>query len=230
MCLVFLTLTPLLSGEQHPGFSGMVTDSSGAAVADVKLELKNSAGAVLAISRTNAEGHFVWHGIPSGVYQVRVTAAGFAARELAVNTAVTRETTITLEPESVYTRVTVSSTRGAVDETTSSSYVAIVKDSEALQSRPLPTIGNVLEHEPGILVQQTTYAQVSPFLRGFTGYHVLNLVDGIRFNNSTFRSGPNQYLAFVEPSQAQRLEALLGPTGAQYGSDSLGGTINVVTL
>ncbi|MBL8179933.1 MAG: TonB-dependent receptor [Bryobacterales bacterium] len=94
---------------------------------------------------------------------------------------------------------------------------------------PIPTLGNVLHGAAGVLAQQSTYGQVSPFLRGLTGYQVLNLVDGVRFNNSTFRSGPNQYLAFLDPGQAERVEAVLGPVSAPYGSDAMGGTIQVLT-
>lgn len=162
--------------------------------------------------------------------QLRVDRPGFAVRETIVYWQPESSLlAITLEPESTYTRVTVNATRGTAEKAADSPHVAIIKDLADIVKRPLATIGNVLEQEPGILVQQSTYAQVSPFLRGLTGYQVLNLVDGVRFNNSTFRSGPNQYLAFVEPMQAQRVEALLGPTGSQYGSDSLGGTIQVVT-
>ena len=118
--------------------------------------------------------------------------------------------------------ITVTATRGVKQDPDSTPAFVTVKDREAVVSRPTPTLGNVFDAEPGILVQQSTAGQVSPFLRGLTGYQVLNLIDGVRFNNSTFRSGPNQYLVYIEPGQATRIEALLGPSGAQYGSDALG--------
>lgn len=132
-------------------------------------------------------------------------------------------------PAAVSTSITVTATRGMTEPAASTVPLVVVKDREANFSRPLTTVGNALDAEPGILVQQSTAGQVSPFLRGLTGYQVVNLIDGVRFNNSTFRSGPNQYLVFVEPSQANRIEAMLGPSGAQYGSDALGGAINVTT-
>ena len=127
------------------------------------------------------------------------------------------------------TQVTVTARRGAADQVAETPQLSLTVDRARSLERPAATIGHALAQEPGILVQQTTAGQVSPFLRGLTGYHVLNLIDGVRFNNSTFRSGPNQYLVFVEPSQARRVEALLGPSGSQYGSDALGGVINVIT-
>ena len=125
--------------------------------------------------------------------------------------------------------VTVTAERGTVADVERTRPVVTVRDADDFRSRPLATIGNALEGGAGIMAQQSTYGQVSPFLRGLTGYHVLNLIDGVRFNNSTFRSGPNQYLAFVDPAQAQRIEAMLGPASSQFGSDALGGTIQVLT-
>lgn len=130
----------------------------------------------------------------------------------------------------VYTAVTVTATMGRSAKAEEIPAATKVVLPEALREHALPTIGHALEPAPGVLVQQSTTAQVSPFLRGLTGYQVLNLIDGIRFNNSTFRSGPNQYLAFVEPAQAQRVEAVLGAAGALYGSDAMGGAIQVLTL
>jgi len=56
-----------------------------------------------------------------------------------------------------------------------------------------------------------------------------DLINGVRFNNSTFRPGANQYTALIVQDFADRVEVVHGPGSTQYGSDSLGGTINVLT-
>ena len=66
---------------------------------------------------------------------------------------------------------------------------------ERLQARSLP---EALEETPGVGVQKTGPGQGSPFIRGFTGFRNVMLIDGIRLNNSTFREGPNQYWSTVD--------------------------------
>jgi len=145
--------------------------------------------------------------------EIRITAPGFAPMTVPTGTAA-----VTL------THVTVTATPGLAEEIMSRPEMILTGD------RPSQTtVAHTLESQPNIALQQTGAGQVSPFLRGLTGYQVLSLIDGVRFNNSTFRSGPNQYLAYLEPSQAAHVEAMLGPSGTQYGSDGLGGTIQVLT-
>ena len=82
---------------------------------------------------------------------------------------------------------------------------------------------------PGVFVQKTNHGGGSPFIRGLTGNQTLLLVDGIRMNNSTFRYGPNQYLNTVDPFSIDKIEVLRGSGSVQYGSDAIGGVIQVFT-
>jgi len=79
----------------------------------------------------------------------------------------------------------------------------------------------------GVWMQKTNHGGGSPFVRGLTGNYVLLLVDGIRMNNSTFRYGPNQYFNTISPFSVSSIEILRGAGSVLYGSDAIGGTINI---
>jgi hemoglobin/transferrin/lactoferrin receptor protein len=87
------------------------------------------------------------------------------------------------------------------------------------------TLPEALEGVTGVAVQKTAHGQGSPFIRGFTGFRTVLLIDGIRLNNGVFRDGPNQYSATVDPFALGRLEVVRGPGAVLYGSDAVGGTV-----
>jgi hemoglobin/transferrin/lactoferrin receptor protein len=228
VCFVLCSLCALVCG-QAPEPRHQVTDESGEPLKGVRVVLSNAQGTVWLDVVTAADGTFQLTSLPRGTYAADIEAAGFQPQRLSLRLGTAEPLQIVLKPAALRDAVTVTARRGAVEDAASAAFLVSARSEDDWHARPLPTLGHALENSPGVLVQQSTNAQVSPFLRGLTGYQVLNLVDGVRFNNATFRSGPNQYLAFIEPSQAQRIEALLGPAGVQYGSDALGGTINVLT-
>lgn len=101
--------------------------------------------------------------------------------------------------------------------------------SDLRSRRTVRSLSHALEGQPGVLVQKTAPLQHSPFIRGWTAYHNLLMIDGIRLNSSAFRSGPNQYWATVDPLSLQNLELARGPYSVLYGSDAVGGTVNALT-
>lgn len=108
-------------------------------------------------------------------------------------------------------------------------FATSVVDEREIQRRFARTAPQILSGVPGISVQETAYGQGSPYLRGFTGYETLMLIDGVRLNNSVFRSGPNQYWSTVDPLSIERVEVVRGPSSVLYGSDALGGTVQAFT-
>ncbi|HJO39015.1 MAG: TonB-dependent receptor [Vicinamibacterales bacterium] len=137
---------------------------------------------------------------------------------------------ITLSVAGPETEVVVTPARGAAEQAFDVPEAVTVTTREEIESRPNQILPQVLREEPGVLVQQTTTAQGSPFIRGFSAQRIVYLMDGVRFNTSTFRAGATQYLGWINPALVDRMEVVRGPSSVQYGSDALGGTINVLSV
>lgn len=106
--------------------------------------------------------------------------------------------------------------------------VEIISEKSIARKAP-KGIPDMLDETPGVHVQKTNAGAGAPIIRGLVGPENLILVDGVRFNNSTFRTGPNQYLAMIDPWAVGRLEVLRGPGSVMYGSDAMGGVINAIS-
>jgi hemoglobin/transferrin/lactoferrin receptor protein len=82
---------------------------------------------------------------------------------------------------------------------------------------------------PGVNLQKTANGQGSPFIRGFTGYRTLMLIDGVRYNNSVYRDGPSEYFSLIDSHTIGQIDLINGPGSVLYGSDAIGGTLSLNT-
>ncbi|MEM1176075.1 MAG: TonB-dependent receptor [Pseudomonadota bacterium] len=91
-----------------------------------------------------------------------------------------------------------------------------------------PLLTDALRASVGVFVQQTTPGQGAAIIRGQRGSSVLHSVDGFRLNNAIFRSAPTQYFALVPSVGVERIEVLRGSPTSLYGSDAVGGVVQVI--
>lgn len=122
----------------------------------------------------------------------------------------------------------VTPTREVSPVTLSPYSIATISEDEVID-RLVRTVPELLSETPSVMVQKTAHGQGSPFIRGFTGYRNLALIDGVRLNNSTFRDGPNQYWNTIDPYSLRSIELVRGQGSVLYGTDAIGGTLNALT-
>jgi len=92
------------------------------------------------------------------------------------------------------------------------------------------SIPDMLEGQTGVQVQRTNRGSGAPIIRGLIGPQNLIVVDGVRLNTSTFRTGPNQYLALIDPNAVYRVEVVRGPSSVLYGNGAMGGVMRMFTV
>ena len=154
---------------------------------------------------------------------VILSTAAIAA--LSLPAAAQSENTLSLPPENV----TVTATRVATPSEDVGSSITLIDASEidARQERSLP---DVLQDVPGLNVVQNggEGGQTSVFMRGANSNQVKVLVDGIDVSDPSSPNGAFDFGKF-DSADIARVEVLRGPQSGLYGSDAIGGVINILT-
>lgn len=213
---------------QARAVAGRAIDAfSGRPLRGVRVEIVDSTWT----TTTDDEGRFTFDTVPSTASSLRAIADGYEVimSPLPPDDS-SRWLELRLTPRALRFRESVIVSAGRAEATTADvpRSVAVVTANDIARgfARTTP---EALMDVPGVLVQKTNHGGGSPYLRGLVGNQVLVLVDGIRLNNSTFRYGPNQYLATVDAGQIERIEVVRGSGSVLFGSDAIGGVINIVT-
>ncbi len=106
--------------------------------------------------------------------------------------------------------------------------VTVVSHAQIERQSP-QTWTDLLRGQAGAFLQASGPGQGIIIVRGLKGSEVLHLVDGMRLNNAFFRNSPSQYIALVDPYNIERVELQRGPGATLYGSDALGGVVQLLT-
>lgn len=88
---------------------------------------------------------------------------------------------------------------------------------------------DLLSNSGTLSVQKSQQGGGSPIIRGFEANRILLLVDGIRMNNLIFRAGHLQNVITVDENMLSKVDVLFGPSSTVFGSDAMGGAINLQT-
>ncbi|MAO71524.1 MAG: hypothetical protein CMD02_03320 [Flavobacteriales bacterium] len=88
----------------------------------------------------------------------------------------------------------------------------------------------ILEKSGGLIIQKSQNGGGSPNIRGFEANRILLVVDGVKLNNTIYRSGHLQNILSVDPYVLESVSVLHGPSSVFYGSGALGGAIILNTI
>jgi iron complex outermembrane recepter protein len=217
-----MTLPLLLGGSgalSAQDLVGHVRDESGRPVAD-------AAAALPALGRTittSADGRFSFTRLPTGPQTLVVRRVGFAAILQRVEPGDT-SVVVVLHPSSIVVDPIVVTAAAPGPASTTALPVAVLSGDQ-LRHDQSASLAHALARLPGVNAVTTGGQIGKPMLRGLYGPRVLVLDNGHRLEDYSWsdEDGPS-----ADARLADRVEVVRGPASVLYGSEALGGIVNVV--
>jgi vitamin B12 transporter len=229
---LLLALASSVAAQSMASLGGRVTDQRGAAVSGAEVHLRSRSGAHLLLV-TDDNGEFSFKYVGPGDYVLEVRAKGFAtftSKELTLvrGQSVTNDMHLAIQAVSESVVVTATGTAQRVDETSKS---ITVIDSQSIEAKREVTLAESLRGVPGVRVQQqgSPGALTTLRLRGQRNFDTAILLDGLRVRDASDINGSSvPFIADLLPADLDRVEVLRGSGSSIYGTNAIGGVINLV--
>ena len=178
---------------------------------------------------SDEQGRFAIHGVPAGSYEVLAQREHMTAGRQRVTVEPGGDSTVdfVLGLSPIQEEVTVTASAGGTETTFEAFNAVTTVDSFDIARESAASLGDALRHEPGIAIRSFGPGAARPIIRGFDGDRVLILEDGVRTGDLSSESGDHGIA--VDPNSAERIEIVRGPATLLYGSNAVGGLVNVIT-
>ena len=182
---------------------------------------------------TNRAGRFTLAGVPAGAYRLAVSMVGYRTdtQDIILTGSQVLDVTVRLAARvNVFdAEVVVTATRTEQAVATAPASISVVSGPD-LRTRPVGDLTDALRDLPGVSIAAGSQGRREIQIRGMDASYTLVLVDGKRVNSSEAVFRHNDYDIGLVPVEAiDRIEVVRGAMSALYGSEALGGVVNIVT-
>lgn len=240
LALTSITLLPLtvssrLEAQQPPQavLSGVVHDASGAVIPSPTVVLRGVRSGLLRVVPASSSGTFEVPALDAGQYVLTVSAPGFADVNEVVDIPAAGKLTITLSPAPVLEQVAVvSASRQDELRDTLNTRVDVVSRNRIEESGAFETVGELLREIPGVVTRRgsETAGAAGEQIQGIDSRQVLVLLDGQPLVGARgIKRGGLLNLDRQSSARLERIEVVKGAASTLYGSDAIGGVINLIT-
>ena len=226
--------TATLYGGSAVSFCGRALDSAARSVPQAQVTLYSRDSALRFSAETNRSGQYCFDHVPAGNYLLEARAVSLLLSAplnitVAADTAKLPDLVLTVAPLATEVTVTANGSPQSTSEAAKELQVIDVSDARA---RGEDNLSSAINELPGVRVTQTggPGAFTTIQMRGLRSFDTAILVDGMQLRDvSATQSDASSLISDLWFTDTSRVEVLQGAGASLYGTNSIGGVINLVT-